>query len=165
MRTENFQESFGTLKMKNSFMTPLLFCLIFQFCYPAKAETYFLKIEQSEQKDSKIFLQTCSPETAPCTFMMPITLGKKGGTKNIAVVMRFKESPYIYLQFLWDQVMLQPEDYMLIAGSVDQTVPPLTLSLYAPVPPDQKPSKNQPVLKSSDTLIASLKISATLTKE
>jgi hypothetical protein len=41
----------------------LFFCATFLFAHQAKAETYFLKIEQMDTKGQKPFLQTCSPKT------------------------------------------------------------------------------------------------------
>lgn len=141
-------------------------CMGILFPSLANAETYFLKIQQDGENGQETFLQTCTPKTSPCTFMMPVTL-PKGGTKNIAVVMRFKESSYIYLQFYWDQVILGTnnfgeEYYAVLAGEPDiKNTDPRTIKLYAPVPTDQKSESGQPVLKSSEELIATLKVVAT----
>ncbi len=168
-RQEIFLGNTRTSKMPKLLNSVLVFCIIFLFSNLASAETYFLKIEQDDEKGQETFLQTCTPKTSPCTFMMPVTL-PKGGTKNIAVVMRFKESPYIYLQFYWDQVLLGDDHsgeghYTILAGSSDVKVEPRIIRLYVPVPPEKKPESSQPVLKFSDELIATLKVVATITSK
>lgn len=152
------------------FLGPILvFCAMSLFIHQAKAETYFLTIGQNNNKDSKTFLQTCSAETAPCTFIMPVMF-EKGKTKNIAIVMRIKEPPYVYLQFYWDQTQLETNNsgvghYTLLAGTSDTKTEPRIVGLYAPLPPEQTPKETEPVLKYSEKLISSLKVSAIMTKE
>lgn len=155
--------------MRNPFKTSLFICAVFLFLPQANAETYFLKIEQQGTPSQETFLQTCSAKTSPCTFMIPVEL-EKGKTKNIAVVMRIKESPYIYLQFYWDQDLLgtnnfREEYYTLLAGSKNAKTDPKIIELYAPLSSAQKPAKNELVMKYSDKPIANLKATAVLAKE
>jgi hypothetical protein len=143
----------------------LFFCATFLFAHQAKAETYFLKIEQMDTKGQKPFLQTCSPKTSPCTFTIPITF-EKGEIKNVTVVMRIKESPYIYLQFYWDQVLLATNNagekyYTLLAGTSDAKTDPRIIKIYTPLPAEQTPRKDKLVLKYSEKLITTLRASAT----
>lgn len=155
--------------MKTPFKTALFICAVFLFSPQANAETYFLRIEQPDTQSHETFLQTCSAKTSPCTFMIPVAL-EKGKTKNIAVVMRIKESPYIYLQFYWDQDLLgtnnfREEYYTLLAGSKNAKTDARIIELYAPLSIAQKPAKNELVMKYSETPIANLKATAVLTKE
>lgn len=144
----------------------LLFGAIALFSVAAKAETYFLKIEQTGIKEPESYLQTCSPKTSPCTFTMPITL-ENGTTKDIAVVMRIKDAPYIRMQFYWDKTLLSTnnsgEDYhTILAGSPTSQASPRDINIYMPIPPEQKPEKGQPVLKYSGDVLTTLKVHATL---
>ncbi len=139
---------------------------------PSIAETYFLKISQANKEDvesQKTYLQTCATETSPCTFMIPVKL-ESGEAKNIAVVMRIKESPYIYLQFYWDQSQLATNNsgeahYTLPAGTKATQTEPRTIQLYKPVHPEQAPPKNNLVLRFSNTPIANLTATATMTEK
>lgn len=144
----------------------LFFCTIFLFVHQAKAETFFLKIEQMDTKGQKPFLQTCSPKTSPCTFTLPVTF-EKGEIKNVTVVMRIKESPYIYLQFYWDQVLLATNNagekyYTLLAGTSDAKTDPRIIKIYTPLPPEETPRKDKLVLKYSEKLITTLRASAAI---
>lgn len=108
------------------------------FASTAKAEAYFLKIQQEGIGSQKNFLQTCSRQTSPCTFMMPIQF-KRGISKNLLVVIRFKDSsPFTYLQFYWDQTVLRTnssgeDDYKLFTGTPEIKVLPSLIELYQPL--------------------------------
>ena len=149
----------------------LFICLSISFGSMAKADTYFLKIGQVDENEREIksYLQTCSPETSPCTFMMPVLLDK-GGSKNIAVVMRFKDAPFITLQFYWDQMLLGTHNggedyYRLPAGDSNVKIDPRLVMIYTPLSSTQKPTRGDAVLKFSEQLIATFKVQATVTKE
>lgn len=155
--------------MRNLFKPVLFMCAVFLFSVSVRAETYFLRMEQTGIKGQEIFLQTCSANTSPCTFMIPVVLGA-GKTKNIAVVMRIKEAPYIYLQFYWDQALLgtnnfREEYYTLLAGGLDTKTDPKVIKLYAPIPPAQKPERDELVMKYSDKPIANLQVTAIIAKQ
>ncbi len=147
--------------------TILFFLAMSLFPHQTKAETYWLKIEQTDINNPKIFLQTCSFETMPCTFMMPVQL-ESGTNKNIAAVIRLNP-PYVHLQFFWDQSLLKTnmgEDYAtFIPEAPDSKVEPRTIGIYAPLPPEQTSQKNIPVLKYSDTPIATVKVTTTMTEK
>lgn len=155
--------------MQKLFGTIFFLYVMALFLHPAKAETYFMKIEQAGVSGQETSLQTCSAKTSPCTFMIPVVL-EKGGTKNIGVVMRIKESPYIYLQFYWDQALLESDNfgeeyYTIFAGTSDTKTDPRIIKLYAPIPPEKKPAKSDPVLKYSGREVAILKVHAIKEKE
>lgn len=124
-------------------MQKLIWVIIFisaisLFAPTAKAETYFLKIQQEGMESQKNFLQTCSRQTSPCTFMMPIQF-KRGISKNLLVVIKLKDSsPFTHLQFYWDQTALKTnssgeDDYKLFTGTPEIKVFPSVIELYQPL--------------------------------
>ena len=142
----------------------LFFLTMSLFVSPSRAETYFLKIEQDSIKSKKSFLQTCSIETSPCTFYMPIKF-EKGGAKDISIVMRIDEQTQVFLQFYWDKLLLRTnhfgeEYYKLWASKQGEEIKTHTIILRPNFPPEKPPSQNAPVLKFSEAVVATLKAQA-----
>lgn len=143
------------------FITPCLLPL------SAQADTYWLTIKQAKIKNPKTYMQTCSSDTDPCSFMMPLHF-EKAEDKNIGIVIRLRPG-YTDLQFFWDQMQLGTSNgrenfYAIPIGPSGAKPTARDIRLYAPLPPQQTPDKTKPVLKFSDTPIADVKVTVTKTE-